>query len=108
MNTAYLFSISQAGQVLVDNAGQQCLIGYPFIHRPRVSKIEVAPGPSQIHSLGLIERIASRLTGYLDFVFRVRAGAQLAALELVENVVLLRVHFVVHDGFRRHGLAEVG
>ena len=63
-----------------------------------MSKIEVAPGSSQTHSLGLVERIASRLIGYLDFVFRVRVGAQLAALESVENVALLRAHFVVHDG----------
>ena len=43
-------------------------------------EIEVALGYAQIHSLGLVEGIASRPAGRLDLAFSIGIGAQAALL----------------------------
>ena len=85
-----------AGQVFVDDAGQQCLIGYSLFPGPRVCEIEVALGHPEIHPPGLVERIASRLSGQLGLALGIRGGAQLVPLESIEHVAFFSVQFVVH------------
>ena len=60
------------------------------------ARFEVALRYPQIHSLGLVERMTSRLAGRLDLAFGAGSGAELAPLKPIENVALFRTQLVVH------------
>lgn len=85
-----------SGKVLVDDAGQQRLIGYPLFPGLHVSEFKIALGHAEVHPPGLIERIASRLPGQLGLAFGVRGGAQLVPLDSIDQVAFFSAHFVVH------------
>lgn len=60
----------------MDNTGKQCLISNPFLSGPSFCEAEVTLGDPQIHTLGLVECIASRLNSQLNLSFNGASRAQ--------------------------------
>ena len=86
-----------AGQVFMDYARQQRLIRDALLPGSRMGEIEVAFGYPQVDPSSLVEGVSGSLTCCLHLSFSTTAAAQLASLELLQDLLLFGVQLAAQD-----------